>query len=233
MEKLENKLSSREVAGMMEMDHKHLLRKIEGINEDLTKSKIGLSKYWVEGTYKDTSGKSNKEYQITKRGCEFLAHKTTGTKGNLFTDKYMDKFAVMEQQLQQPQKQLAPLELLRLQYAAIEEQEKKLGNIENKMDHLENNIPLFNVECKELQALVKKVATRELGGYKSQAYNEKWLRSKVYSDLQQQLRREFGVSRYEAIKRSQLNRACEIVKAYKAPLVLQEEITLLNSQVTI
>ncbi|MEG1313604.1 MAG: Rha family transcriptional regulator [Bacilli bacterium] len=54
------------------------------------------AKYWLESSYKDSSGKTNRNFQISKRGCEFLAHKTTGTKGNLFTDKYMDKFEVME-----------------------------------------------------------------------------------------------------------------------------------------
>lgn len=93
---IEKKLSSREVCEMMEMEHSKLLRKIDGINADFTQAKIGFSKYWIEGTYKDTSGKSNREFQITKKGCEFLAHKTTGTKGNLFTDRYMDKFAAME-----------------------------------------------------------------------------------------------------------------------------------------
>lgn len=100
IKQLENKLSSREVCEMIEMEHKHLLRKIDGINKDFTQSKIGLSKYWTESTYVDGSGKSNREFQITKRGCEFLAHKTTGTKGNLFTDRYMDKFAAMENVIQ-------------------------------------------------------------------------------------------------------------------------------------
>ncbi|NME64070.1 hypothetical protein HF846_05560 [Clostridium cadaveris] len=45
---LENRISSREVADMMEMEHKRLLRKIGGINEDFVKSKIGLYKYWEE-----------------------------------------------------------------------------------------------------------------------------------------------------------------------------------------
>lgn len=89
-------LDSREVAEMMELKHGKLIRKIDGINKDFTETKIGLSKYWVETMYKDTSGKSNRNFQITKRGCEFLAHKTTGTKGNLFTDKYMDRFEQME-----------------------------------------------------------------------------------------------------------------------------------------
>lgn len=89
-------LDSREVAEMMKLNHGKLIRKIDGINKDFTETKIGLSKYWVETTYKDVSGKSNRNFQITKRGCEFLAHKMTGTKGNLFTDKYMDRFEQME-----------------------------------------------------------------------------------------------------------------------------------------
>ncbi|MDU1127163.1 MAG: Rha family transcriptional regulator [Clostridium sp.] len=95
---IEQKLSSREVAQMMEIkEHGKLLRKIDGINQDLAKAKIGFSKYWEESTYEDASGKSNREFLITKRGCEFLAHKTTGTKGNLFTDRYMDRFEQMKE----------------------------------------------------------------------------------------------------------------------------------------
>ena len=99
---LENKLSSREVAEMMEIRPGDLLKKIDGINKDFTERKIAFSKYWTESSYKDGSGKSNREFQITKKGCEFLAHKTTGTKGNLFTDRYMDKFAAMEEIITNP-----------------------------------------------------------------------------------------------------------------------------------
>lgn len=97
MNQLENKLSSREVCEMMEIQHKDLLKKIDSINVDFRESKIALSKYWEESTYKvEGQLREYREFQITKRGCEFLAHKTTGTKGNLFTDRYMDKFAAME-----------------------------------------------------------------------------------------------------------------------------------------
>lgn len=96
--KLENKLSSREVSEMMEMEHKHLIRKIDAINLDFRKSNIGFSKYWRESTYKvEGQTREYREFLITKRGCEFLANKTTGTKGNLFTDKYMDRFSQMEE----------------------------------------------------------------------------------------------------------------------------------------
>lgn len=93
---LESRISSREVSEMMDMLHKDLLKKIDSINTDFGSEKVRHEKYWVEGTF-ENRGKEYREFQITKRGCEFLAHKTTGTKGNLFTDKYMDRFAQMEQ----------------------------------------------------------------------------------------------------------------------------------------
>lgn len=103
MKTLENRISSREVAEMMEVRHDSLLRKIDSINSDLADHNIVVSKYWVESSSPDKSGKSSKEYLITKRGCEFLAHKTTGTKGNLFTDKYMDRFEQMKDYIEREQ----------------------------------------------------------------------------------------------------------------------------------
>lgn len=100
---LENRLSSREVADMMEIEHPNLLKKIDKINEDFVKVKINFYKYWNESEYiNPVNNKPCREFQITKKGCEFLAHKTTGTKGNLFTDKYMDKFEAMEKVLENP-----------------------------------------------------------------------------------------------------------------------------------
>ena len=96
-------INSKEVAEMMEMEHSKLLRKISGINKDFTEAKIGLSDYWLESSYVDASGKSNKCYEVTKMGCEFLAHKSTGSKGNIFTAKYMQRFNEMEKELQQIQ----------------------------------------------------------------------------------------------------------------------------------
>ncbi|MGG7196671.1 Rha family transcriptional regulator [Clostridium butyricum] len=95
------RLSSREVYQMMDLkQHSDLLRKIDSINVDFRESKIAFSKYWVESTYKvEGQTREYREFLITQKGCEFLAHKTTGTKGNLFTDKYMDRFEEMENQI--------------------------------------------------------------------------------------------------------------------------------------
>lgn len=127
-------------------------------------------------------------------------------------------------------KKLSPMELMELQFKVLKEHEEKIAQVENKVDKLEEDMPLFQIDCKEIQALVRKKGIEALGGYRSIAYNDNSLRGKVYSDIQQQIRREFGVLRYEAIKRSQLEMAKEIIINYKVPLVLENEIKLLNEE---
>ena len=127
-------------------------------------------------------------------------------------------------------KKLSPMELMELQFKALKEQKEKISQVENRVYKLEEDMPLFQIDCKEIQALVRKKGIEALGGYRSIAYNDNSLRGKVYSDIQQQIRREFGVLRYEAIKRSQLEMAKEIIINYKVPLVLENEIKLLNGQ---
>lgn len=109
--------------------------------------------------------------------------------------------------------------------------DKKTQAIESRVNNLEANMPLFNVECKELQALVRKIGIKALGGYRCPAYKDNSLRGKIYSDIQNQLKREFGVTRYEAIKRSQFDNAKRIVEGYNAPMVLIEQIESENSQI--
>lgn len=98
-------ISSREVAEMMGMTskdgHSDLMKKIIKIDETLLSEKIPTANYWFESTYKDSTGRTLKEYQVTKKGCEMLAHKSTGNKGILFTHKYMERFEQMEKAIQE------------------------------------------------------------------------------------------------------------------------------------
>ena len=52
----------------------------------------------------------------------------------------------------------------------------------------------------------------------------------MYSDMHRQLKREFGVSTYKAIKRNQTDLAVQIIEAYKPPLVIAERIESENAQ---
>ena len=196
MNKLENKLSSREVADMMDMEHRNLLKKIDGINEDLNNSKISSSKYWIEGNYRqDGNGKLNREFMITKRGCEFLAHKTTGTKGNLFTDRYMDKFAEMEQYIAEGhQKQLSPMEILELQFGIVKQQGEKIETIENKVETLAGSMTIDHGQACNVKSAVDSAVKKLCCGNESAAYDNKSIRAKVYRFIWGSIKEYFNVT---------------------------------------
>lgn len=100
--KLEQTITTVEIAEMMEISHKEILRKIEGANDRkgyfpiLTENHLVPSDYFILSSYKDGSGKENKCYEVTKLGCDFLANKFTGEKGIVFTAKYVKRFHDMQ-----------------------------------------------------------------------------------------------------------------------------------------
>ena len=125
----ENTISSREVAEMMGLRHDNMMRKIEKINEVLTTSNLSSLKYWYETEYKAGNGEMRREYQVTKKGCELIAHKTEGEKGVLFTVRYMDRFEEMEQKLQ---KKTPVTYIEALEQLLASEKEKERLALENK-----------------------------------------------------------------------------------------------------
>lgn len=90
-------VTSMEVAKMVGKEHRKLLRDIRRYTAQLTESKIGLSDFFTESKYKDSTGRELPCYLVTKKGCEFIAHKMTGQKGTEFTAKYINKFHELEE----------------------------------------------------------------------------------------------------------------------------------------
>ena len=113
LEKNMKTISTIEVAEMMEVEHKLILRKLDGRENDnkhikgyveiLADNQMVVSDYFIPSTYKDASGKENKCYNVTKMGCEFLANKFTGEKGVVFTAKFVKRFHEMEEVIREGQ----------------------------------------------------------------------------------------------------------------------------------
>lgn len=101
---IEYTISTLEIAEMMEIRHQKVIEKLEGTKDGkvkgiinvLTEHNFVLSDYFLLSSYKDTSGKENKCYDVTKLGCDFLANKFTGEKGIVFTARYVKRFNDME-----------------------------------------------------------------------------------------------------------------------------------------
>ncbi|KNF09852.1 phage regulatory protein, rha family [Gottschalkia purinilytica] len=102
-------LSSREVAEMVGKRHDNLIRDIENYVKYLTNSKLRASDFFVESTYVDSKGEKRPCYEVTRKGCEFIAHKLTGQKGSVFTATYINRFHEMEDAVIDQQKKIIDL----------------------------------------------------------------------------------------------------------------------------
>lgn len=94
-------LTSMEVAEMVEKKHSDLLKDIRRYAVQLAEGKISLGDFFSESTYLDSNNQSRPCYLVTKKGCEFIAHKLTGQRGTEFTAKYINRFHEMEGGIQQ------------------------------------------------------------------------------------------------------------------------------------
>jgi len=123
---------------------------------------------------------------------------------------------------------------------AILMHDEKIVKIENRMDKLEFDIPLYGSEADELSNHVKRKGVAVLGGKKSEAYNDNNIRSKVYRDIYDQIKREFGIysddgkpKSYKALKRKYLYEAHECIDMYEVPTYLKEMIDNANAQISL
>lgn len=133
-----------------------------------------------------------------------------------------------------------PMELLKLHYDALVEVNGKVDDLSGQINTVKTDfetfkqdMPILGIEESLITNAVAKKGVSLLGGKDSCAYQNKSLRTKLYSDIHRQLRREFGVTSYKAIKRCQSEIAVNIINEYKPPLVLSDEILCENSQVNL
>lgn len=99
-----NVVDSRQVAEMVEKNHKDLLRDIRTYIEILGKSgerNFAPSDFFIQSTYTNTQNKKQPCYLLTKKGCDMVANKMTGEKGVLFTAAYVTAFEAMREHITQ------------------------------------------------------------------------------------------------------------------------------------
>ena len=238
--KIKNKnkvLTSLEVAEMVEKEHNKLLRDIRTYYEQLGEAKIGHTDFFIESSYKSAQNKNLPCFLITKKGCEFIANKLTGKKGTIFTATYINRFNEMEQQITKPK---STMELLRLEFQAIEEIGARVDEVDGKVSRVQNDLITFKEELtllaldiERIQKAKNKVVVAILGGKESPAYKDKSVRGKLYTDISRELKRQFNIETYKALKRNEVDKAIKVIESYKAPIYLIEEIEAKNVQLAL
>ena len=155
-------ISSVEVAEWIEKEHKHLLRDIDGYIENLTglgKSKVGLSdkinvlEYFIEGTY-ESGTRSYRMYEITKKGCELIAHKMTGQKGTQFTATYIEKFHAMKDTLQSQNSDSLDFQDLTPQLQFMINTERKQKELEVKLNTQQQELSVVSEKVDNMKNII-------------------------------------------------------------------------------
>lgn len=123
-----------------------------------------------------------------------------------------------------------PMELLELHYEAIKQVDRKVNSLEERFNDFEQSLPLLPEDADDVSKEVKKRVVEVLGGKDSNAYHDKSLSQKVFIDAYRNLKSNFDVSSYKAIKRSRKEIAVQIAREYRPPLYLEEQIAAENAQ---
>lgn len=175
----------------------------------------------------DESSRINKLYLWTEKGA-FLHAKSLNTDTawevyDRLVDNYFEKPKVVPMTTDQKIQLLAQGNV---------ELTEKVNSIDKDLQEFKQDMPLLALECQRITWAKNNKIVPLMGGKSSPAYRNRSLRTKVYKDLDKQLKREFGVDTYKAIKRNQCNLAVKIIEAYKLPMFLKEEIDAENAQMS-
>ena len=175
----------------------------------------------------------NTLYLWTEKGA-FLHAKS------LNTDKAWEVYDHLVDTYFEAKKPLTQLEILQQSVEVLNRHEREIQQIDTRMDKLEFDIPLYGSEADELSNHVKRKGVQVLGGKQSEAYQDTEIRSKVYRDIYDQIKREFGIyddtgrpKSYKALKRKYIAEAHELIDCYEAPTYLMELIEVANAQMNL
>lgn len=181
----------------------------------------------------DVLPNANKFYLWTEKGAFLHAKSLNTDKAWAVYDHLVDTYFDVK-------KPLTQLEILQQSVEVLNRHDKEIKQIDTRMDKLEFDIPLYGSEADELSNHVKRKGVAVLGGKQTEAYKDTEIRSKVYRDICDQIKREFGIyddsgrpKSYKALKRKYIADAHELIDCYEAPTYLLELIEEANAQMNL
>lgn len=227
MTQIEQSITSLEVAEMVGKQHNDLLKDIRRYVEQLGEGKIPHTDFFKESTYIDTQGREKPCFDVSRRGCEYIANKLTGVKGAVFTAKFINRFHDMEKQIENSFAGLSQ------ELQAVIVVDKRVTQVEQRVEKLENNITITHEQIQVIKNRVNKIIVVLLGGYESNAYRDRHLRSKAYSRFNKDYCDYFRINARANTLASKYDEALKYIDMWQPDTNLRIQIQDCNSQVNI
>lgn len=226
-------ICSTEVAEMVEKEHKNLLQDIRGYEQQIALAvtagelKTQPTEYFIKSTYFSNQNKELPCYQITKKGCEFIASKLNGYKGTVFSTKYIDRFHQMQDYIVEQKNEF---EGLSTEMQALLMLDKRSVAQDKRLTKLENTMTIDYGQQNDLQTIVSKKVISVLGGSDAPAYKNKTVSSKAFKEAYRELKRVFQVNSYRNIAVKDFEIAKGIIPQWEPSEELRLMIKGANSQ---
>lgn len=228
-------VDSREVAEMVQKEHKNLIRDIKGYIDILNNShssNLSSENFFKPYVYMNSRNQEQPCYLLTRKGCDMVANKMTGEKGVLFTAEYVTTFENMENKIKEV-KQLSPMDQLKLQYQVLGEHEEKLSEVSEKIIYLEGAMTIDHGQAVNIKLAVDLNVRRLCCGNESRAYTNKKIRSKVYRFIWKSIKEYFNVTAYHNLLRKDTTEALNYINHLALQGGILREVQQENSQMSL
>ncbi len=172
------------------------------------------------------------DYKLTASFAKKLSMQSKTVKG----EQARQYFLKVEEKLKETVRRTIPMtipEQIQLLASGNVELNQKVDDLDKKIERLEYDLPILGIEIDKITSTVKKKGVECLGGKESPAYQDRSLRGKVYSDIYAELKRQFGITTYKAIKRNQCETAISVIDNYHMPYFLAEQVYFRNTQLNL
>lgn len=177
-----------------------------------------------------TNGNECKDYRLTTDFAKHLSMESHSARGKIARQYFVRVEDGMKEIAMRLQNMSPELQAIIMHDKKIQQVENKVESVNQDLQDFKMDMPILGIEIDKITSTVKKKGVSCLGGKESNAYKDKSLREKVYHDIYRELKRQFGVNTYKAIKRNQCDLAVEVIERYELPYILSEQIQDCNAQ---
>ena len=177
-----------------------------------------------------TNGNECKDYRLTTDFAKHLSMESHSSKGKIARQYFVRVEDGMKEIALQLQNMSPELQAIIMHDKKIQRVENEVESVKQDLEDFKMDMPILGIEIDKITSAVKKKGVQCLGGKESNSYKDKSLRGKIYHDIYRELKRQFGVSTYKAIKRNQCDIAIEVINRYELPYILAEQVDNCNAQ---
>ena len=229
-------IDSREVAEMVGKRHTDLLRDIDNyLSVILQNAKLRSADFFVASSYTSNNNNMYKCYLLTKKGCDMVANKMTGSKGVMFTAMYVDAFHKMDEHIKQNQLNVpqTPMQALELMFKVQKDQEQFNKEMKREITGIRN---IVGIETKNWRNDTNKILSaiaQHLGGgdmhkkIKAEAYTA--LEEKGRCNLKVRMQNRKGKMLANGATKTQINKLSKLDVINDDPRLIEIYISVIKS----